>query len=141
MNKVLFSLIQNFLLGGAIVASISYLGTFFDPLIGAIWWSFPISLLPTLFFMKKHGKDNKYIAKFTISTTYALVLLVLSTAVLAMFIKNNKNTIRINPKIIKKNNNIYYLENVNNHFQLARAFYGQYLVGQVRIASGNTCNS
>ena len=91
MNKVLFSLIQNFLLGGAIVASISYLGTFFDPLIGAIWWSFPISLLPTLFFMKKHGKDNKYIAKFTISTTYALVLLVLSTAVLAMFIKNNKN--------------------------------------------------
>ncbi len=91
MNKVLFSLIQNFLLGGAIVASISYLGTFFDPLIGVIWWSFPISLLPTLFFMKKHGKDNKYIAKFTISTTYALVLLVLSTAVLAMFIKNNKN--------------------------------------------------
>ena len=91
MNKVLFSLIQNFLIGGAIVASISYLGTFFDPLIGAIWWSFPISLLPTLFFMKKHGKDHKYIAKFTISTTYALVLLVLSTAVLAMFIKNSKN--------------------------------------------------
>ena len=91
MNKVLYSLIQNFLIGGAIVASISYLGTFFDPLIGAIWWSFPISLLPTLFFMKKHGKDNKYIAKFTISTTYALVLLVISTAVLSMFIKNNKN--------------------------------------------------
>ena len=91
MNKVLYSLIQNFLIGGAIVASISYLGTFFDPLVGAIWWSFPISLLPTLFFMKKHGKDNNYIAKFTISTTYALVLLVLSTAVLSMFIKNNKN--------------------------------------------------
>ena len=91
MNKVLYSLFQNFLIGGAIVASISYLGTFFDPLIGAIWWSFPISLLPTLFFMKKHGKDNKYIAKFAISTTYALVLLVISTAVLSRFIKNNKN--------------------------------------------------
>ena len=73
MPNILHSLIQNFIIGGSIIASISYLGTFFDPLIGAIWWSFPISLLPTLFFMQKHGKDNKYIAKFTISTTYALV--------------------------------------------------------------------
>lgn len=91
MSSTVYSLIQNFIIGGSIIASISYLGTFFDPLIGAIWWSFPISLLPTLFFMQKHGKDNKYIAKFTISTTYALVLLVLSTAALSMFIKNNKS--------------------------------------------------
>ena len=63
MSSILYSLIQNFIIGGSIIASISYLGTFFDPLIGAIWWSFPISLLPTLFFMKKHGKDDKYIAK------------------------------------------------------------------------------
>ena len=91
MSSILYSLIQNFIIGGSIIASISYLGTFFDPLIGAIWWSFPISLLPTLFFMKKHGKDDKYIARFTISTTYALILLVLSTAALSMFIKNNKS--------------------------------------------------
>ncbi len=91
MTAVLHSLIQNFIIGGSIIASISYLGTYFDPLIGTIWWSFPISLLPTSFFMKTHGKDDKYIAKFTISTTYALVLLELSTAVLSMFIKNNKN--------------------------------------------------
>jgi hypothetical protein len=41
--------------------------------------------------MKKHGKNDKYIARFTVSTTYALVLLVLSTAVLSVFIKNNKS--------------------------------------------------
>ena len=93
MSNILHSLIQNFIIGGSIIASISYLGTFFDPLIGAIWWSFPISLLPTLFFMRKHGKDNKYIAKFTVSTTYALVLLVLSTALLSYYIKNNKTSL------------------------------------------------
>jgi len=95
MPNILHSLIQNFIIGGSIIASISYLGTFVDPLIGAIWWSFPISLLPTLFFMQKHGKDNKYIAKFTVSTTYAVVLLVLSTALLSYYIKNNKTSLWI----------------------------------------------
>ena len=89
MKSIIYSLIQNFLLGGFIVASISYIGTFMDPLLGAIWWSFPLSILPTLFFMKKQGKTNKYISKFALSTTYALVLLVLSTGFLSYFIKIN----------------------------------------------------
>ena len=91
MKSIVYSLIKNFLLGGFIVASISYIGTFMDPLLGAIWWSFPLSILPTLFFMKKHGKSNNYISKFALSTTYALVLLVLSTGFLAYFIKKNTN--------------------------------------------------
>lgn len=91
MKSIIYSVIQNFLLGGFIVASISYIGTFMDPLLGAIWWSFPLSILPTLFFMKNHGKSNNYISKFAISTTYALVLLVLSTGFLAYFIKKNTN--------------------------------------------------
>tara|TARA_Y100000389_G_scaffold188357_1_gene210831 strand:- start:703 stop:1038 length:336 start_codon:yes stop_codon:yes gene_type:complete len=65
-------------MGGLITASISYIGTYMDPLLGAIWWSFPISLIPTIYFMKDTGKSNKFIAQFTISTTYSLVLLFIS---------------------------------------------------------------
>jgi len=91
----MYNLLQNFVLGGTIIASVSYLGTFMDPILGAIWWSFPISLLPTLYFMQRNGKSNKYIAEFTLSTTYALVLLVLSTGFLAYFIKETKGTITV----------------------------------------------
>lgn len=90
ISSLFYSLLQNFIIGGLIVASISYIGTELDPLLGAIWWSFPISIIPTLFFMQKHGKTNQYIAKFTLSTTYALVLLVISTAVLSYYIKQSK---------------------------------------------------
>lgn len=78
MNTLLYELFQNFIMGGLITASISYIGTYMDPLLGAIWWSFPISLIPTIYFMKETGKSNKFIAQFTISTTYSLVLLFIS---------------------------------------------------------------
>ena len=80
-------LLYNFILGGLIVTSISYIGTYFDPLLAAIWWSFPLSLLPSMWFMKYHGKDNKYLAKFSLSTTYALSLLIISTISLFYFFK------------------------------------------------------
>ena len=35
---------------GCLITVISYIGTYLDPLLGAIWWSFPISLIPTLFY-------------------------------------------------------------------------------------------
>ena len=79
MNTLLYELFQNFIMGGLITASISYIGTYMDPLLGAIWWSFPISLIPTIYFMKETGKSNKFIAQFTISTTYSLVLLFISS--------------------------------------------------------------
>jgi hypothetical protein len=90
MKEIIYSLIENFVLGGSIVVIISYICTFFNPLIGAILWSFPISLLPTLFFMKKHGKKSKHMANFTRSTTYALILLVISTGFLSIFIREDK---------------------------------------------------
>ena len=63
-----------------------------DPLLGAIVWSFPISLLPTLYFMKKNGKSNDFVARFTTSTTFTIGLLALSVALLSYFIKNNKDS-------------------------------------------------
>ncbi len=94
MNSLVYDLLQNFVLGGLITASISYIGTYLDPLLGAIWWSFPISLIPTIYFMKESGKTNKFIAKFTLSTTYAIVLLFISCGFMAHYL-NQSNGIFI----------------------------------------------
>ena len=83
-------IIENFLMGGSIVSSISYIATYLNPLLGAIWWSFPLSLIPSLWYMKQHDKSNSYLAKFSLSTTYALILLVISTLGLYYFF-NNEN--------------------------------------------------
>ena len=92
LSKELPNLLRNFVLGGFIVASISFIGTFMSPLLGAIWWSFPLSLLPTLWFMRQHGKKNTYLGEFSLSTTYALALLVISTLSLYYFFTKEKGS-------------------------------------------------
>ena len=91
MNKVVKDLIQNFVIGGASVATTSYLGTFLSPLAGAIFWSYPITILPTIFFMKQQKKTNNDIGKFLFSTTFALLLLMGVTLMLSYLIKNSPN--------------------------------------------------
>ena len=89
MNPVLRNLIFNFLLGGAAVATTSYLGTFFDPLVGAIVWAYPITIIPTIFFMHNDKKTNNYISKFLFGTTFALILLLIVTFSLSYIIKHS----------------------------------------------------
>jgi len=91
MKQWIFDLIQNFFLGGFVTASISYIGTFFSPVVAAIWWAFPVSLLPTLYFMHKEGKDNKYLAFFSYTTTFALIVLFFTTMAMSYFYDNSKN--------------------------------------------------
>jgi hypothetical protein len=79
----------NFLLGGFAVAGTSVLGSYMNPLAGAIFWSYPITIIPSVFFMRENGKDNQYIAKFLFSTTFALGLLVISTISMSYFIKGS----------------------------------------------------
>jgi len=88
MPSIVEQLLQNFVIGGLIVSSISYLGTYFNPVIAAIFWSYPMSILPSVYFMKNNGKTNEYIAKFLFSTTFALVLLVLCTFAMSHYIGN-----------------------------------------------------
>jgi len=90
MQHSLYSIIKNFLLGGVIMSIISASGTFFSPLIGAIVWSFPSTLLPALYYMREHGKDNNYLARFAISSSYAVVLTIAAAALLSYFIKHSK---------------------------------------------------
>ena len=81
------SLVTNFLVGGTIVATVSYLATFMSPVAGAIWWSFPLSLLPSVYFLREHGKSNQYVSQFLLSTTFAIVLLVATTLILSYYFR------------------------------------------------------
>ncbi len=91
MQRWLIELIQNFIIGGIVIASVSYLGAFFDPVIAAIWWSFPISLVPSMYYMYQQGKGFKYIARFSITTTYALIILFLTTMAIGYFYNREKD--------------------------------------------------
>lgn len=82
-------ILTNFLLGGIAVAGTSWLGTFLNPLAGAIFWSYPITILPSLFFMRQQGKNNEYLAKFLVSTTFGLILLMCTTIALSLFIRRS----------------------------------------------------
>ena len=91
-THVLRDIVQNFLIGGSAVAITSYLGTFMSPLAGAIFWAYPITILPSIFFMRQQGKNNTFIAKFLFSTTFALILLMGVTLLLSHAVKNSPDT-------------------------------------------------
>lgn len=93
MDSVTYNLVRNFIFGGLITSGISYFGTYVDPLLAAICWSFPTSLIPTLYFMHKSGKKNSYISQFTYSTTYALGLLVIFCLFLAYLLKRENGIV------------------------------------------------
>jgi len=101
MHHSASSIVKNFLLGGIIMSIISYSGTFFSPLIGAIVWSFPSTLLPALYYMREHNKDNNYLARFALSSSYAVILTIAAAALLSYFIKNAKQEERLIGPILK----------------------------------------
>lgn len=80
-------ILQNFFLGGLIVTITSYLGNQINPLWAAVFWSFPLSLLPTLYTMRASNKSNDYISKFLFGTTFTLILLFIATFALSKFFK------------------------------------------------------
>ena len=90
MEKWLFDLIQNFFIGGTIVASISYLATYVSPVMAAIWWAYPLSLVPSMYYLHKRGRSNKDIAQFVLATTYALGILFITTFAIGQFYKEQK---------------------------------------------------
>ena len=84
------SIVLNFILGGISVAGTSVVGNFMNPLAGALFWSYPITIIPSLFFMKDSGKSSEYLAKFLVSTTFSLILLGITTFAMSYFIGQDK---------------------------------------------------
>jgi len=89
MTTLQSELVVNFLLGGTIISSVSYIASFISPLIAAIVWSYPFSILPTVYFMKQQSKSNKQVSKFLFATSCAFILLFVTTITTAYFLKHD----------------------------------------------------
>ena len=84
-------IIENFIVGGVMTAGISYLGTYIDSLTAAILWTFPVSIIPTIYFMRQSGRTSSYISTFVYSTAYSLLLLFASCWIMAYYIKKDND--------------------------------------------------
>ena len=93
MSTIAYDVLKNFIVGGMMTAGISYMGTYVDSLTGAILWSIPVSIIPTIYFMQESGKSSMYISRFVYTTTFALLLLVLSCGILAYYIKKDDDIV------------------------------------------------
>ena len=93
MSTIAYDVLKNFIVGGMMTAGISYMGTYVDSLTGAILWSIPVSIIPTIYFMRESGKSSMYISRFVYTTTFALLLLVLSCGILAYYIKKDDDIV------------------------------------------------
>ena len=93
MSTIAYDVFKNFIVGGMMTAGISYMGTYVDSLTGAILWSIPLSIIPTIYFMQESGKSSLYISRFVYTTTFALLLLVLSCGILAYYIKKDDDIV------------------------------------------------
>ena len=85
--------VKNFILGGFLITSISWIALHFSPLLAAIWWSFPFTLIPSLVLIHNKGKSNEYLSKFMNGAIYASLLLVISIISLSYFFKRTKTGI------------------------------------------------
>jgi Kef-type K+ transport system membrane component KefB len=66
------------------------MATFLNPMVAAIWWSYPISIIPVLYFMKQNGVNNSHISRFMLGITIVSLLTVICCYLLSYFIKNSK---------------------------------------------------
>lgn len=89
-NDIIPQLFKNFVLGGLTIASVSYMATFLDPILAAIWWSYPISIIPVIYFMKQNRVTNLHISRFLLGITVVTILTLISCYLLSYFIKNSK---------------------------------------------------
>jgi predicted PurR-regulated permease PerM len=95
MPADLMHIFVNFIIGGVTVAAISLVGTFLNPLLAAIVWAYPSTVVPSIGFMKSRGKSNKYIAEFLFSATVAMSLLLVAMMALGYFVKNTPDSVSL----------------------------------------------
>tara|TARA_Y200000002_G_scaffold382128_1_gene398174 strand:+ start:1845 stop:2132 length:288 start_codon:yes stop_codon:yes gene_type:complete len=59
-----------------------------SPVLGAIWWSFPFTILPSIYFMRKHGRSNQDVSIFLKNSTFAFILLLIAVYSMSYYFKN-----------------------------------------------------
>ena len=94
-KDIAVQLFKNFILGGLTIASVSYMATFLNPIIASIWWSYPISIIPVIYFMKQNGVNKLHISRFMLGITVVSILTVVSCYLLSYFIQNSKEKLSV----------------------------------------------
>ena len=80
--------INTFIGAGTTSAIIGYVVNNVDPLIAAILWTFPFTILFPIYNLHKNKKSNKFIGDFLKTQSYTLFLLVVFLYSGAYFIEN-----------------------------------------------------
>jgi len=87
-EKLVKETLQNFIIGGTVIAITSYLAVYLSPTLAAIFWSFPLSLLPVIIYMWIKDQPRKKIGDYAISTAISLVNLGLFVLVFGYLMKH-----------------------------------------------------
>lgn len=85
MNE-LFSAFNTFVGAGASSALVGYLAGHIDPIIAAIIWTYPFTIIIPLYMLHKNNKTNKFISNYVRVQAYALILLLIFIYAMSYFI-------------------------------------------------------
>ena len=81
-----FALLNTVAGAGISAAGVYYLAMYVDPLIAAIAWTLPFTMIFPIYNMHKEKKTNAFISKFLRTQTYSMFLLVAFMYATAYFI-------------------------------------------------------
>ena len=93
--------LNTFLGAGTSSALTGYLATYFDPLIAAIIWSYPLTMVFPVVQMNKSGVPHARISNYLKAQTYTMVLLLVWLFSTGHFIGQIKDGSSIRPALIK----------------------------------------
>ena len=86
-RELIIRMIRQFIMGGTIIATTSYIAVYLSPTLAAIFWSFPMSMIPVILFMWMTNQPRSKIGDYALSTTVSLVNLGLFTLIFGYLMK------------------------------------------------------
>ena len=96
-----YGILNTFFGAGLSSAVTGTLATYFDPLIAAVVWSYPLTMLFPVLEMNKNGVPNKKISAYLKAQTYTMVLLLVWLYATGHFIGQAKEGSSLTPALIK----------------------------------------
>tara|TARA_B100001250_G_scaffold88249_1_gene73028 strand:+ start:413 stop:808 length:396 start_codon:yes stop_codon:yes gene_type:complete len=97
----IYGILNTFFGAGLSSAVTGTLATYFDPLIAAVIWSYPLTMLFPVLEMNKSGMSNKKISTYLTTQTYTMVLLLVWLYATSHFIGQVKQGDSLTPALIK----------------------------------------
>lgn len=82
-----YGYLNTFFGAGITSTLVYYLVQKFDPIIAAIIWTVPFTIIFPIYFMNKDGKTNKFLGKYLKAQTYSMFLLVIWLFATAYFLE------------------------------------------------------